>query len=116
MGCCVLATALVTVSCGTGIEVTERVTDKDVRKVINQVDNRPQSRTLEAFIDSVPAWKTGKRFWVADNQARLLFANSSDYDIDTLQLAGRVLTYAGYDTGGIYDNRNTVNLRFTDGD
>lgn len=114
VGCCVAA-ALLAVSCGTGIEVTERVTEKDVMKVINQVDNRPQLRTLDAFIDSVPSWKVGKRFWVADDQVRLLFAHSSDYDIDTLSLAGQVLTYEGYDTGGIYDNRNTVNLRFTDG-
>ena len=114
VGCCIAA-ALLTVSCGTGIEVTERVTEKDVMKVINQVDNRPQLRTLDAFIDSVPAWKAGKRFWVADDQARLLFAHSSDYDIDTVSLAGHVLTYVGYDTGGIYDNRNTVNLRFSDG-
>ena len=115
LGCCSIVVALMTVSCGTGIEVTERVTEKDVMKVINQVDNRPQLRTLDAFVDSVPAWKVGKRFWVADNQVRLLFAHSSDYDIDTVALAGKVLTYEGYDTGGIYDNRNTVNLRFTDG-
>lgn len=104
------------VSCGTGIEVTERVTDKDVMKVINQVDNRPQLSTLDTYTDSVPAWKVGKRFWVADNQARLLFAHSNEYDIDTVSLAGHELTYAGFDTGGIYDNRNTVNLHFTDGD
>lgn len=114
-GCCIAITALLSVSCGTGIEVTERVTEKDVLKVINQVDNRPQLKTLQTYADSVPAWKVGKRFWVADNQARLLFAQSSDYDIDTVSFAGRVLTYDGYDMGGIYDNRNTVNLRFTDG-
>lgn len=115
MGCCI-AMALLALSCGTGIEVTERVTDKDVMKVINQVDNRPQLKTLDAFIDSVPAWKVGKRFWVADDQVKLLFAHSSNYDIDTVALAGHVLTYEGYDMGGIYDNRNTVNLRFSDGD
>ena len=113
--CCVVVAAQLTVSCGTGIEVTERVTDKDVRKVINQVDNRPQLSTLKSLNDSMPAWKTGKRFWVADDQARLLFAASSDYNIDTVSLAGKVLTYQGYDTGDIYDNRHTVNLRFSDG-
>ena len=102
-------------SCGTGIEVKERVTDKDVLKVIRQVDNKHLLSTLEAYSDSVPAWKVGKRFWVADNQARLLFAHSNDYDIDTVSLAGKVLTYDGYDTGGIYDDRNTVNLHFGDG-
>ena len=115
VGCSILVAALLAVSCGTGIEVTERVTEKDVQKVINQTDNRPQTRTLDAYIDSVPAWKTGKRFWVADDQVKLLFANSNDYDIDTVSLVGRVLTYGGYDTGGIYDNRNTVNLHFSDG-
>ena len=115
MCCAVLVAARLLMSCGTGIEVTERVTEKDVLKVINQVDNRPQLKTLDVFVDSVPAWKAGKRFWVADNQARLLFAHSSDYDIDTVSLAGHVLTYKGFDTGGIYDNRNTVNLRFSDG-
>lgn len=106
---------LLLASCGTGIEVTEHVTDRDVLKVIRQVDNQPRLATLEAFSDSVTAWRVGKRFWVADNQARLLFARSSDYDIDTVSLAGKVLTYDGYDTGGIYDDRNTVNLRFSDG-
>ena len=110
-----MAMALLPLSCGTGIEVTERVTDKDVLKAISRSDNQPKMATLDAYCDSVPAWKAGKRFWVADDQARLLFAGSSDYDIDTVSLAGRVLTYQGYDTGGIYDNRNTVNLRFTDG-
>lgn len=113
LGC--IAAASLLVSCGTGIEVTERVTDKDVRKAISKVDNQEKVTTLDAFCDSVPAWKAGKRFWVADDQVRLLFAHSTDYDIDTVALAGRELSYVGYDTGGIYDNRNTVNLRFTDG-
>lgn len=112
-GLCCIAAALLLVSCGTGIEVTEHVTDKDVLKAISKSDNRVKVSTLEAFSDSVPAWKAGKRFWVADNQVRLLFANSNDYDIDTVSLAGQELTYDGFDTGGIYDNRNTVNLRFS---
>lgn len=117
MSCCAaIATAQLLLSCGTGIEVTERVTDKDVRKVIHQVDNKPQRGTLEPFVDSVPAWKPGKRFWVADDQMKLLFAHSGEYDIDSLSLAGRVLTYVGYDMGGIYDNRSTVNLNFSDGE
>ena len=54
---CVLASA-----CGTGIEVTERVTDKDVRRVIEQTDGNQPTVTLVAFSDSVPAWRQGKRF------------------------------------------------------
>ena len=103
-------------SCGTGIEVSNPVTDKDVRRVIEQSENRQPVVTIDAYQDSLPAWKSGKRFWVADNQVRLLFAHSNDYDIDTVSLAGRVLEYGGYDTGGLYDNRATVNLMFRDPD
>lgn len=99
-------------ACGTGIEVTEHVTDKDVRRVIENSDNRLAAASLETYVDSVPAWRQGKRFWVADNQARLLFAQSGDYDLDTMDLAGRQLVYKGFDTGGLYDNRSTVNLMF----
>lgn len=105
---------LVMVSCGTGIEVTEHVTDKDVRKVIGQVDSRQSVVTLEAFTDSLPSWKIGKRFWVADNQVKLLFTPDQGFDLDTVSLAGRVLKYNGYSTGDIYDNRQTVNILFND--
>jgi hypothetical protein len=101
-------------SCGTGIEVTEHVTDKDVRKVIGQVDSRQSVVTLEAFTDSLPSWKIGKRFWVADNQVKLLFTPDQGFDLDTVSLAGRVLKYNGYSTGDIYDNRQTVNILFND--
>ena len=105
---------LLAVSCGTGIEVTEHVTDKDVRKAIGQMENHQRVVTLDSFTDSVPAWRSGKRFWVADNQVRQLFSISNDYNLDTVNLAGHVLEYVGYDTGGLYDNRLTVNLKFRD--
>ena len=105
---------LVMMACGTGIEVTDHVTDKDVRRVIDQIDSKLPPVTLEPYVDSVPSWKAGKRFWVADDQARLVFVPSADVDFDTLNLKGRVLNYDGFDTGGIYDNRQTVNLRFMD--
>lgn len=106
--------SLLAVSCGTGIEVTEHVTDKDVRKAIGQMENHQRVVTLDSFTDSVPAWRSGKRFWVADNQVRQLFSTSNDYNLDTVNLAGHVLEYVGYDTGGLYDNRLTVNLKFRD--
>ena len=110
-GCVAL---LLLTACGTGIEVTEHVTDKDVKRAIGQIDNRQPVVTLEPYVDSVPAWKTGKRFWVADKQVRLLFASSRDYGLDTADITGHVLTYQGYETGGIYDNRSTINLLLTD--
>ena len=109
---CVLCAVMA--ACGTGIEVTEHVGDKDVKKVLEQTVSNQSQVTLDAYVDSVPAWRQGKLFRVADNQARLLFARSHDYDIDTVDLVGKTLTYDGYDTGGIYDNRRTVNLLFKD--
>ena len=109
---CVLCAVMA--ACGTGIEVTEHVGDKDVKKVLEQTASNQSQVTLDAYVDSVPAWRQGKLFRVADNQARLLFARSHDYDIDTVDLVGKTLTYDGYDTGGIYDNRRTVNLLFKD--
>ena len=106
--------ALLVMSCGTGIEMSSRVTDKEVKRVIEQVDNHQPSMTLDTYQDSLPVWQPGKRFWVADNQVRLLFAHTGDYDIDTVSMAGHVLKYVGYDTGGLYDNRQTVNIMFKD--
>lgn len=111
--CCGMV-CLIVASCSTGIEVTEHVTDKDVRKVVGQADDRQPSETLNAYVDSVPSWKIGKRFWVADNQVKLLFSHDRDYNLDTVNLAGRTLKYNGYSTGDLYDNRQTVNLMFND--
>ena len=108
------ALAMLVAACGTGIEVTEHVTDKDVRRVIDQKNSRVAVASIDAYVDSVPAWKQGKRFWVADNQAKLLLTVTQDCDIDTLALAGHQLVYKGYNTGGLYDNRLTVNLLFDD--
>lgn len=108
------ALCLFMASCGTGIEVTERVTDKDVQRVMEQTEARMPSSMLTDYVDSVPAWKPGKRFWVASDQVRQLFSCSREFDIDTVKLAGHELTYVGYDTGGLYDNRQTVNLLFSD--
>lgn len=101
-------------ACGTGIEVTERVTDKDVRRVIDQADSHQPQVTLNAYRDSLPAWQPGKRFWVADDRVKQLFVSTRDYDIDTVRMAGHELSFVGYNTGGLYDNRSTVNLMFGD--
>lgn len=111
---CVALACLLTTACGTGIELTEHVGEKDVRKAIEHAGANQSRVTLKAFVDSVPAWHQGKLFRVVDNQARLLFARSRDFDIDTVPLAGHTLSFQGYDTGDIYDNRNTVNLIFKD--
>ena len=99
---------LLVASCGTGIEVTEHVTDKDVQRVMDKIDTRQPAVTLEAYTDSLPAWKVGKRFWVADDRVTQMLADTDGYDKDTLHLAGHVLTYRGASKSGVFlngDNR-----------
>lgn len=102
------ALCLMLCSCGTGIEVTEHVTDKDVRRVLDKDSGRQPIVTLEAYQDSLPAWKEGKRFWVADDRVTQMLAPTSGYDKDTLHLAGHVLTYRTWSKSGPFsygDNR-----------
>lgn len=108
---CVLMAA-----CGTGIELTEHVTDKDVRKVIERVDSKQPTVTLDAYRDSLPAWKPGKRFWVADDKVTQMLAESSGYDKDTLHLAGHTLTYNSWSKSGIVtdDDYRRLYIDFTD--
>ena len=102
-------------ACGTGIEVTEHVTDKDVRRVIEQSSRQPMTVTLDPYRDSLPAWQQGKRFWVADDQVKQLFVNSSEYDKDTLRLAGHVLQYVSHKTGGLFmDDDRYVEINLLD--
>lgn len=96
----------VVASCGTGIEVTSHVTDKEVRRAMEQTHANQQDVMLEAYVDSLPAWRQGKRFWVTDDQVKLLFTPQPGYDTDTLHLAGRVLDYVGYQTSGLFQNDN----------
>ena len=96
-----LALVLLASACGTGIEVREHVTDKDVRRVLEQVDAHEPVVTLEAYVDSFAAWKEGKRFWVADDKVAQMLAVSTVYDKDTLHLAGHTLVYDGWTKSGI---------------
>ena len=90
-------------SCGTGIEVTEHVTDKDVQRVIGKGDKQEATITLKAYADSMAGWNQGKRFWVADDRVKqmLLFTGS---DIDTLQLVGHILRFDEWNKSDLYNN------------
>ncbi|MBQ3364789.1 MAG: hypothetical protein IJG42_12665 [Muribaculaceae bacterium] len=115
VACCVIA--LLVMSCGTGIEMSRQVTDKDVRRVMEQVDSRQTTVTLDPYVDSLDAWKPGKRFWVADDQINQMLNVSSAYDKDTLRLAGHIILYSSRGADGIligdYNNRR-LSLYFED--
>lgn len=103
-----VAACLLLAACGTGIEVTEHVTDKDVQRALDKGAGHEAVVTLDAYVDSLAAWERGKRFWVADDQVRELLAYTSAYDNDTLHLAGRILFYQGWTEGGSFDSRRIV--------
>lgn len=97
-------------SCFTGVESTKKITDKDVQRAVQQIDKGSRESSLEAFADSISSWREGKGFWCVDNQARLIFKPSADYDIDTINLQGEMLTYAGFGTHRQLDNAEVVDI------
>lgn len=105
--------------CFTGVEGTKKVTEKDVAKVLQQPSGggseAGQQVLLLARPDSVATWRVGKRFYVCDDQARLMFLPSAEYSSDTLKLGGKYVSYVGYTTGSLLDNNSLVTLEFTDG-
>ena len=109
-------TCLLLVSCGTGIEVTEHVTDKDVQRVMDKEFGNLPDVTLEAYRDSLPAWKPGKRFWVADDRVTQMLAETSGYDKDTLHLTGHTLIYNSWSKSGLVTDEDyrRLYIDFTD--
>ncbi|MGM9869925.1 MAG: hypothetical protein ACI30R_09940 [Sodaliphilus sp.] len=102
--------------CGTGIETTTKVTDKDVKKVEDYYAALSVQSSLQIPTDSVASWKVGKRFYVTDNKIALIFSNTFHLSPEELQLQGKYLTFSRIETGGVLDNRAVVTLIFNDGE
>ena len=102
--------------CFTGVEGTKKITDKDVKKLVEATSQEEiEANSLAIPVDSFANWKVGKRIYACDNNVALIFAPSSEYNSDTLKLKGVTLRYIGYHLGSVLDNRKTVNMDFTDG-
>ncbi len=102
--------------CFTGVESTKKITSKDVAKVVKEMtEEEKEASTFAVPLDSFANWQENKRFYVCDDNARLIFMASQEYDADTLRLQGKELKYVGYNTGRVLDNRQTVNIQFSDG-
>ena len=112
-----LLLVVLSTSCFTGIESTKKISDKDVAKVVQERGNTEDVSTAynSVNVSNFPDWNVGKRFFVADNNIKRVFSPSSAYDVDTINLAERMLTYIGYTEGNVLDNEPNVNIRFTDG-
>lgn len=102
-------------SCFTGVESTPPVTSGDVQQALSRAERTAPQPLVETG-DSVASWTPGgKQFVVTDNQARLLFSRPTSFDIDTVALQGRTLTFQGYTTGDALTGNDAVTLLFTDG-
>lgn len=102
--------------CGTGIESTAPVTDKEVQKVEDYYAASSVQSTLKIVSDSVSSWRVGKKFYVTNDRIALIFENSDQYSPDQIHLAGSTLQYQGFEVGSVLDNRAVVTLKFTDGE
>ena len=107
-------TVLFLSSCGTGIEVTEHVTDKDVQRVIGKGEKQETSVTIDAYVDSMAGWNQEKRFWVASERVKQMLMYAG-LDLDTLQLAGHILRFDGWRPSDLYNNESrNVDIIFRD--
>lgn len=112
---CYILLTLALASCGTGIESTTAVSEKQARKELAQYEGPKAVQSIRIRPDSVAMWQADKQFYVTDDEVRLIFTHSESYNTDTLHLGGHTLRYTGYDTGSVLDNQKDVTLNFTDG-
>ena len=111
---CVTVMLLLT-SCFTGVENTPRITDRDVSRTISELERRQPTMTLSWYADSLASWRMGKRFYVTDNNVKLILSQVAGESIDSVKLAGRYLIYKGYDKSQGIDGRDVVDIHLTDG-
>lgn len=114
---CILCMAIMLLvsSCFTGVENTPKITDKDVSRTINELERRQPTMTLTTYRDSLPSWREGKRFYVTDDNVKLIFTQVAGDNMDSVKLVGRILSYKGYDTSLGLDGRDVVDIHLTDG-
>lgn len=114
--CVVSLVSVMLTGCFTGVETTQKITDRDVQRALQEMERGKREVSIAQFADSLPHWSEGKGFWVVDDRARLIFQPSASYDIDSLQLLGKRLTYVTYNTHRQVDNSEVVDIIFNDTD
>lgn len=101
--------------CFTGVENTGRISEKDVSRV--KADKKLKE---ELFLDSILPepfiqWRSGKKFFVTDDNIRLIFNPSNDYNLESVSLKGETLIYNGFKYVKDIDNTEVVVLSFLHG-
>lgn len=101
-------------SCFTGVENTKKISEKDVKQLAPTKISEEQSYIDTVVPDQFQKWKLGKEFYATDNQIRLIFTPSVNYNLDTISFQGKILKYKGYNEKNILGTQSTVNIIFTD--
>lgn len=94
----------------TGVENTARVTDKEVNRVITEIESRQPSSSLSTQIQPLKSWRVGKRFHVVDDQVLMFFDQMGGQD--SLHLQGQVVTFAGLSQSPSLLQRQAVDVTF----
>ena len=102
--------------CFTGVENTGRISEKDVSRV--KADKKLKE---ELFLESILPepfiqWRSGKQFYVTDDNIKLIFNPSNDYNLEKISLKGSTLQYKGYKYEKEIDNTEVVVLSFLHND
>lgn len=108
----VLVLTLLMSGCFTGVENTKKITDRDVERAIQEMERGRHETALTPYHDSLPAWCEGKGFWVVDDRAAFIFQPSPSYNLDSLQLRGKRLSYVSHGTRRRVDNSEVVDVVF----
>ncbi|MBR6283759.1 MAG: hypothetical protein IKR25_05630 [Muribaculaceae bacterium] len=110
----VVAALVITMTVGgcffTGVENTARVTDKEVNRVITEIESRQPSSSLSTQIQPLKSWRVGKRFHVVDDQVLMFFDQMGGQD--SLHLQGQVVTFAGLSQSPSLLQRQAVDVTF----
>lgn len=99
--------------CFTGVENTKKISDKDVKKAMREVESRQSVSSLTRYVDSVPAWGIGKRFYVSEDQSRRMFYRDDRQPLDTLRLEGDTLRFVERRESQDIDGKRRTTLVFT---
>ncbi len=101
-------------ACLTGVENTKKISDKDVSKLAPEIKDEKSGYLTDVKGISFDQMKKGEKFYVTDDQIRLIFLPNENYNPDSLKLGSHILTYSNYYEDNVLGNKNTVYLVFED--
>lgn len=103
-------------ACFTGVESTKAITQKDVKRAYEgstEAVDADRGKLYAATPAPFVEWQHGKRFFVTDDNVKLLFAPTAAMAGNT-SLQQHYLSYRGYGTDTSIDGKECVTIDFAD--